>query len=167
MFCSERVCYKTTIVHCADGYQVYLNLRNSNIIQSSRLNETDQIPFIAPGVLFLQSPHYDRFYRYRRNEFCIYDISLPDCPSERVVVDNALHYTQLLEQRHRYNVCSDYLQFFMGSSVSEKYCNSELSRLKLEIPQTRFQAVFWTDTSINRKGFKLRVSCANHLKSTR
>ena len=166
------MCYKTTVVHCSDGYLIYLNKRNPLIIQSSCSNETNDIPPVSPGVRFLQSPRYDctiphlnRFFRYRRSEFCLYDISMPDCPSGKVVIDNTLHYIQQLEQRHRYHICSDYLQFFTNSSSSEKYCDSELSRLKLEIPQTHFQAVFWTDTSINRQGFKLKVSCADYMEN--
>lgn len=165
--CSERVCYKTTVVHCSDGYHIYLNRRNPQVILSSCLDETNYIPLASPDVRFLQSPRYDctnpQLNRYRKDEFCLYDISLPNCSSGKVVIDNMLFNTQQLEQHHRYYICSDYLQFFTNSSASKKYCGSDLSRLKLEIPQTRFQAIFWTDSSINRQGFKLRVSCANHM----
>lgn len=163
---SERVCYKTTLEQCEDGYHIYLNKRNLLTLQSSCPNETDTIPFTPTGELYLQSPRYgcknqnnNRPLRYRKSEFCLYNISLPNCTSGQVVIDNDLHYTQEIERQQRYRICTDYLQFFSDSFVSKRYCDTELSRTKLEIQSTQFTALFWTDTSINKLGFKLRVSC--------
>jgi hypothetical protein len=166
---NERVCYKTTVVQCADGYRVYLNRRNQERLQFSCPNETITVPLSPSGERFLQSPRYDcrkvmygtrnKFFRYRKSDFCLYDVSIADCPSGRVVIDNELHNMQEVERRQRFHMCSDYLQFFTNTTASDRYCDSELSRLKLELPVTRFTALLWTDTSINKLGFKLRVSC--------
>jgi hypothetical protein len=165
------VCYKTTVLRCEDGYRIYLNRRNPLTLQSACPHESDALPLAPSNGVFLQSPRYgcrnsilereNNFFKYRKSEFCLYDVSLPNCTSGRVVIDNELHNTQELERRQRYRICSDYVQFSTSSTSSEKYCDSELSRLKLEIPSTHFTALFWTDTSYNKLGFKLRVSCVN------
>ena len=154
------------MLQCPESYEVYLNYRNIQTLRSSCPNETDSIPQSPFGGVFLQSPRYDcrntllnRANKYRKSEFCLYDVSLPECLSGRVVIDNDLHLTQEMERRQRYRICSDYLQFFTENSASKRFCDSELSRLKLEIPNTRFTALFWTDTSYNKLGFKLHVSC--------
>jgi hypothetical protein len=166
--CSERVCYKTTVYQCQDGYRIYLNRRNPHNLLSPCANETDEIPPSPLGGRFLQSPRYgcfnspdnNNFMNYRNSEFCLYDLSLPECTSGRLVIDNALHYTQEMERRQRYHICTDYLQFFTDGTPYQRFCDSELSRLKLEIPNTRVTVLFWTDTSYNKLGFKLRVTCA-------
>ena len=151
---------------CEDGYHIYLNRRNLLTLQASCPNETDELPELPTGERFLQSPRYgcvnpenDRQLRYRKSELCLYRISMPECTSGKIVIDNELHYTQEIERWQRYNICTDYLQIFADSFVSERYCDTELSRSRLEIPATEFTALFWTDTSVNRLGFKLRVSC--------
>lgn len=166
------MCYKTTVLQCEDGYRVYLNKRNLEKLQSNCANETDAVPTSPSGDRILQSPrygcrkpHYDKFFPYRRNEFCLYDISVPNCPSGRVIVHNNEHYTQELEQRQRYRICSDYLQLFTESTAYSRYCESELSRINLEIPATHFTALFWTDTSVNELGFRLSVSCVTDQNS--
>ena len=162
---SERVCYKTTVLQCPDSYQVYLNLRNPDTLATSCPNETNSVPQSQLGGLFLQSPRYmcssreNNFFKYRKSEFCLYKLSLPECLSGKVVIDNDLHMTQEMERRQRYHICSDYLQFFTENSASKRYCDSELARIKLEIPSTQLTALFWTDTSYNKLGFKLHVSC--------
>ena len=160
------------MAQCADGYRVYLNRRNLETLQLSCPNETNVAPISPSGGRFLQSPRYDcrkgagnKFFMYRRSDFCLYDISISDCPSGRVLIDNGLHYTQEIERRQRYHMCSDYLQFFTNSTTSDRFCDSELSRIKLELPVTQFTALFWTDTSVNRLGFKLRVSCLDQKES--
>lgn len=159
------MCYKTTVAQCVDGYRVYLSRRNQQTLQSHCENETDLVPESSSGGRFLQSPHYScekpPYNKYHNSEFCLYDISIPDCPSGRVIVDNELHYTQELEQRQRYHICSDYVQLFTDSTASDRYCDTELSRIKLELPTTQFTALFWADISFNKLGFKLRVSCVN------
>ena len=161
------MCYKTTVFQCPDGYRIYLHPRNSETLPSSCTNETDEIPTAPFGGRFLQSPHYEcvnpsenTILNYRKSEFCLYDLSLPECASGRIVIDNDLHYTQEMERRQRYHICTDYLQFFTDTTPYKRFCDSELSRLKLEIPSTRVTAIFWTDTSHNKHGFKLRVTCA-------
>lgn len=166
---SERVCYKTTVLQCGDGYRIYLNKRNFQKLQSKCPNETDSVLTSPSGDKVLQSPRYgcrkppfnrrNIFFPYRRKEFCLYDVSVPDCPSGRVRIHNDEHYTQELEQRQRYHICSDYLQMFTDTAASKRYCDSELSRINLEIPATRFTALFWTDTTVNQLGFRLSVSC--------
>ena len=167
------MCYRTTVAQCEDGYHIYLNKRNLETLQMSCPNETNEIPLSSSSsaARFLQSPRYscqkppygrrDNLFTYRKSDFCLYDIFIPDCPSGRVVIENKMHYTQELERRHRYHICSDYLQFYFNATASKRYCDTELSRIELEIPTTHFRALFWTDTSFNKLGFKLRVSCVH------
>lgn len=154
------------MAQCDDGYRVYLNRRNLESLQLSCPNETNDVPISPLGGRFLQSPRYDcrkgadnKFLMYRRSDFCLYDISIADCPSGRILIDNELHNVQEIERRQRYHMCSDYLQIFTNSTTTDRFCDSELSRIKLELPVTQFTALFWTDTSVNKLGFKLRVSC--------
>lgn len=170
MCCSERLCYRTTVYQCDDGYRIYLNKRNFQRLKSACPNETKTVLTSPSGDRILQSPRYGcrkppqsrtTFYPYRKREFCLYDISIPDCPSGRVRIHNNEHYAQELEQKQRYHICTDYLEIFANSTSSEQFCDSELSRINLEIPATRFTALFWTDTSVNKLGFRLSVSCVN------
>ena len=160
--CSTRVCYRTTVTKCDGEYSVYLSNHTEETPCAGESNELLPVSN-SSNAIFLQSPRYgcgnkDDF-TYRNNEFCLYDISIANCTSGMVVVDNELHFAQELEQKLRNNICSDYLQFYYGSSSSARYCSSDLSRLKLEIPATDFTAIFWTDASITKLGFKLRVRC--------
>ena len=127
---------------------------------------TTELPLVNRSSTdrFIQSPRYgcekdDHLHTYRKSDLCLYNVSIPDCASGKLVIDNKLHESQELERRIR-NVCSDYVQFYHGKSCSVRYCGTELSRINLEIPATNFLAVFWTDTSYNKLGFKLRVRCA-------
>ena len=167
--CSHRVCYRTTVAWCDDGYRVYLNRRNLDTLVTSCPNESNAFPISSQNESFLQSPRYgcykseedEQFFTYRKSDFCLYNISVPNCASGKVIIDNELHNTQELERKLRDHICSDYLQFYYENESSLRYCGTELSRIKLEIPTSQFLAVFWTDTSINKLGFKLRVRCLN------
>ena len=137
----------------------------TEMIRTTESNGTDRI---------LQSPRYGcrkgrgsgNHYAYRRSDLCLYNVSIPNCESGSLIIESASDNDQELEGRLRNEngqiICSDYLQFFYGSSRTKRYCGTELSLLlPLEIPATQFMAVFWTDPAINKLGFKLRARCLN------
>ena len=71
--------------------------------------------------------------------------------------------TQLLEERNNdTNTCRDYLQFYgEGGYLSRRYCGNELGDRDelVTIPSTNVLAVFWSNFSKYRTGFKLVAAC--------
>ena len=102
--------------------------------------------------------------RYRKSEFCLYNISIPDCWAGVVTVESSVD-VQSLQERDDDGKCRDYLQFFSGSFTSQRYCGSELSTsegFELTVPSLQFLAVFWTDSGVNAPGFQLTASCPSN-----
>ena len=158
---SERVCYKTAVDKCEDGYRVFLNRRNFSALRTLCPDESEELRGFASERTF-QSPRYDcinsknRTYRYRSSEFCLYNVSISDCESSVIVVEKS---GDLQEMDNSGDMCSDYLQLYW-SSGTRRFCGSDLSgELQLTIKDTHFMAVFWTNTKGNRQGFKLRARC--------
>ena len=169
---SQRLCYKTTVDKCGNGYRIFLNKRNFNGLQRSCPLETQDLRSLTETERLLQSPRYGcrkgrgsgNHYGYRRSDLCLYNVSIPSCESGRLLIESATDNDQELEARLRDEngdvVCSDYLQFYYGNSSTQRYCGTELSLMfPLEIPATQFLAVFWTDPAVNKLGFKLRARC--------
>ena len=168
-FFSHRVCYKTSVDQCGNEYRIFLNRRN---LKRSCPLETEDLRSITETEKLLQSPRYGcrkghgsgNHYGYRPSDFCLYNVSIPSCESGSLLIESATDNDQELETRLRDEnndfVCSDYLQFYYGNSSTQRYCGTELSlMLPLQIPDTQFLAVFWTDPSVNGLGFKLAVRC--------
>lgn len=119
------------------------------------------------NTVFFNSPRYmcstSRRLRYRKNEFCLYNISIPDCPSGLVRI-YPTNSEQRLQDRDD-NGCTDYVQFFAGSYVSPRFCGNELSvgeGFELKVPSLQLLALFWTDGSDHKTGFQLVATCANN-----
>ena len=149
-------------------YYIYAKRRNLQGLQNSCPEESVLLRTTDNSNRILQSPRYgctrgrkSRKYFYRRNEFCLYNVSIPECESEIIIIEREeSNVWQELQGRSAENRCSDYLQFYYGNVSTHRYCGTELSPLQLRtIPATQFLAVFWTDPAINKIGFKLRARC--------
>ena len=169
---SHRVCYRTTVDLCDTQYRLYLNRRNFNGLLKNCPNETEHLHASQSEVIF-PSPRYQcqkkngRIYRYRNKELCLYNISVPNCGSGRVFIQQVENKPQELEDRLEINdECVDYLQFFYDSSEgnsvkrTNRFCGTELNEQShIPLPTTNFLALFWTDTLHNSVGFDLRAIC--------
>ena len=92
-------------------------------------------------------------YNYRKNEFCLYNVSIPNCESGFLMFESLSGNIQPREN----GKCSDYLQIFYGNSRTDTLCGDEVPPI---IQTTQFLALFWTDPSTNDfGGFKLRAKC--------
>ena len=132
-------------------------------------------------VIIYGSPRYQcrkrngRFYQYRNRELCLYNISVPDCKSGRVLIQQAEGSPLQLEGRGENGNCIDYLQFYYDSrgrnsiEHTNRFCGVELkSRTDddtIVLPTTNFLALFWTDTQNNYVGFGLRARCQGGIES--
>ena len=159
---------------CGTDYRVYLNQRNlerekrncpqeSEDILTADSNDTERI-FQSPRYGCRKGRGTGNLYAYRKNDLCLYNVSIPVCENGSLLIESASESDHEIEDRMRdesgRTVCSDYLQFFYGNSRTIRYCGTDLSLLlPLEIPATQFMAVFWTDSEVNKLGFKLRASC--------
>ena len=173
---SRRVCYRTTIDKCGNQYRVYLNRRNFANLQKKCKTERENLAEGEDFVVF-PSPRYNctkksgHTYMYRRSELCLYNISISNCESGRVIIESPSRdeFQQELQGRKQSdnefnNTCIDYIQFYysIGNSTAKttRYCGTELSHpLDITIPATQFMAVFWTDLTGNYVGFHLRATC--------
>ena len=154
-------------------YYIYVKRRNLQSLKNSCPEESEPLRTTDNSNRILQSPRYgctksrkSRRYFYRRNEFCLYNVSIPECESERIIIErevrNESSVWQELQGRSAENRCTDYLQFYYGNVSTHRYCGTEVSPLHgqlLTIPATQFMAVFWTDPAINKLGFKLKARC--------
>ena len=176
---SHRVCYRTTIDKCGNQYRVYLNRRNFASLNRKCDNERESLlgNVTENSMIVFASPRYNcikkrgNMYPYRHNEFCLYNVSIPDCESGRMVIKSPGNnqFRQELQERTQSDdglngTCADYLQFYydIGDSTvkTSHYCGTELSHpLEIEIPATQFMAVFWTGPTNNYLGFHLRARC--------
>ena len=159
---------------CGNDYRIYLNLRNLTGIQRKCPHESEIIPTTESdgSDRLFQSPRYGcrkgrgsgNLYGYQRSDLCLNNISIPNCDSGSLLIESSSGNDHEIEGRVRdengHFICSDYLQFFYGTSKTERYCANDLTlKLPLVIPATRLMAVFWTDPAINDLGFNLRASC--------
>ena len=174
---SRRVCYRTTVDLCDSQYRLYLNRRNFNGLLKNCPNETEHLHASQSEVIF-PSPRYQcqkrngRIYRYRNKELCLYNISVPNCDSGRVFIQQVENKPQELEERLENGECVDYLQFFYDSSESNsvkrtnRFCGTEFNQQShFILPTTNFLALFWTDTLNNSVGFALRATCLSSSES--
>ena len=156
------VCYKTAVDRCNDEYRVYLNKRGL----SRTCNDSHVLAENGDSEIFFESPRYmcerkkGRYFTYRRSDLCLYNISITDCESGRVIVEHPERDEPNLEEKNNDGICVDYLQFYYDSynSRTGRFCGTELRNLTV-IPATQFLAVFWTDTKRNTAGFNLRARC--------
>lgn len=172
---SARVCYRTVVDECSDGYRIHLNRRNGKQRDISCLSETEQRQTVliqnGDSSHIFQSPRFgcqnerNKTYMYRKSELCLYNISIPDCLSGAITLDvssdaQGLQARTATDSGEDDAVCTDYLQLYYGSTSTQRFCGDDLSlMLPLQIPTTEFLAVFWTDPSVNALGFKLRARC--------
>lgn len=163
---SQRVCYKTSVYQCDYEYRVYLNQRNFTVLQNQCPEESDDLRTALGNTKLISSPRYactrintNRLMKYRKSDFCLYNISISDCPSHTVIVKSSRGLQRLQERDEASGRCRDYLQFYTDQ-FSERYCGSELTGLDLLISSDQFMAVFWTDSANNAPGFELTASCA-------
>ena len=179
-FPSHRVCYRTTIDLCGTECRLYLNRRNFQGLRDSCPSETEVLSTSDTEVIF-QSPRHQcrkrngRFYQYRNRELCLYNISVPDCKSGRVLIQAVEDNPLQLEERGDNGKCMDYLQFYYDSrernsiEQTNRFCGVELkSRTDddpIVLPTTNFLAVFWTDTQNNYVGFGMRARCQPGMQS--
>jgi hypothetical protein len=171
---NQHVCYKTTVYECNDSdYRVYLKPRNMTVLQNQCPGESptgDLRQISHSNTVVFNSPRYGcinpnkKRLRYRKSEFCLYNISIPDCWAGVVTIESSVDM-QSLQERDDDGKCRDYLQFFSGSFTSQRYCGSELSTsegFELTVPSLQFLAVFWTDSGVNAPGFQLTASCPSN-----
>ena len=171
---SQRICYKTTVDQCGSEYRIHLNLRNEAGLQRQCPQESEELrTAMANGSeRYFQSPRYGcrkgrgsgSLYNYRPNEFCLYNVSIPNCESGFLVLESFSGNNHQIEEQMRDEsgnlICTDYLQLFYGDSKTEKLCDNDLTlKLPLTLPTTQFIALFWADPATNDLGFKLRVKC--------
>lgn len=117
------------------------------------------------------------FHNYRPREFCLYNISIQNCQSGRVLIETQEQDPPVQEQdppvveeRDVNGTCSDYLQFYYkvdnSTAKTRRYCGVDFDAPILDvIPSTQFIAVFWTDISHSYLGFSLRVRCQEQVSS--
>ena len=168
LFLSGKMCFRTTVYDCNSSYYLHLKRRNVTNLHrrcpsedpSGRLSHTS-------SSVFFNSPQYmcrnkrGRLLKYRKKEFCLYNVSVSDCPSGMVEVK----LTSGEQSLHSSAECGqDYIQFYAGSFRSRRFCGRDLGlgerreRLLL-IPSTQFLAVFWTSHADHATGFSLVASC--------
>ena len=151
---------------------MFLNRRNIKGLQRICPHETEALRSLSESDVLLQSPRYGcrkgrgsgKLYGYRNSDLCLYNISIPSCVNGTILVESISDSDHEIEPAIRNKdgniVCTDYLQIYHNSSTSQlRYCANDLSLMQLQIPATQFLAIFWTDTSVNEPGFKLRASC--------
>ena len=131
---------------------------------------TGDLPISHSNRVVFHSPRYgcinprNKQLNYRKSEFCLYNISIPECWVNATTIQPSQNI-QSLQERDDNGVCRDYVQFFWGSSFSPRYCGSELSveeNFNLTVPSLQFLAVLWTDSASseeNGPGFDLTASC--------
>ena len=173
-FYSQRICYKTTVDKCGLDYRIYLNKRNIENLQQTCPSESIDIITLTENATdrLFQSPRYrcrkgrgsGALYQYRRSDFCLYNVSIPNCESGWLTIESAMANDREIEQRMKAEngeyTCTDYLQLFYGNSKTENFCDNDLTlKLPLHIPATQFLAIFWTDPSTNEDGFEIRAKC--------
>ena len=129
--CSRKICYRTTVDMCGTEYReyrLYLNKRNFQGLLRNCPNERQDLLAQGTEVVF-QSPRFQcrkrnrRFYQYRNRELCLYNISVPNCVSGRVHIQQAESTPPELEERAENGKCLDYLQFYYGQGNSIKHTN--------------------------------------------
>lgn len=165
------MCYKTWVYQCdtehSKEYRIYLNQRNLSTLQKQCPQETDDLITSGDGnTVHFNSPRYgctksnNKPFNYRKREFCLYNISIPECTSGMVVVRSSGELQSLQERDEESGRCRDYVQFYSDQFTSQEYCGRELTDLELLIPSHQFMAVLWTDLVINAPGFQLSTTCA-------
>ena len=163
---------------CGTEYRLYLNRRNFQGLRDICPSETEALLLSETEVIF-QSPRYQcikkngKFHKYRNRELCLYNISVPDCKSGRVIIQQAEEDPLQLEERGDNGKCMDYLQFYYDSrernsiEQTNRFCGMELKSRpdNIVLPTTNFLAVFWTDTQNNYVGFGMRAICQERMQS--
>ena len=132
-----------------------------------KCNESDRLTETGEDVLF-RSPRYTctkghKKLDYRSYDFCLYNISLPNCESGRVQIETPEQDIPEVQER-KDGVCQDYLQFYYNynnsTSKTRAFCGSDFNvTIVADIPTTDFVAVFWTDFRANFRGFELLARC--------
>ena len=103
----------------------------------------------------MSSPRHGCNKPYRNREFCIYNVSMPQCK-------NGLRIERAGTEQDLYEVasCSDYLEFdFPGGIGHKRICGTDIRDYEKDVTATSFLAVFWTDYKDRSSGFELAVSC--------
>ena len=171
---SHRACFRTTVLRCSNEFRIFLKRRNFGKLKTLCPKDSQALRPIGPQTRIFSSPRFGCLkrsgnrYAYRRSELCFYNITIPNCESNVVIVERSnetepgsnRELLQKIEERTPNQECNDYLQLYYGTSSTQKYCGNDLSQsLHLLIPTTHFLAIFWTNSADNELGFHLRASC--------
>ena len=107
-------------------------------------------------TLRMSSPRHGCHKYYRNREFCIYNVSMPQCTNGLRIESASIHEMDLYEDAS----CSDYLEFdFPGGIGRDKICGTDIDDYERDVTATSFLAVFWTDYKDHSSGFDLAVTC--------
>lgn len=95
-----------------------------------------------PGSVTLRSPGYcNNKLNYMNNMFCVYNISVSNCNSNRIVIRSVDDSSSLSDG----DTGEDYLWMDFGSDYTREWTGDELGTISETAPSSSFHAVLWSN----------------------
>ena len=136
---------------CGSDQTLKCSLRNRANIHPDVING-------MPGSVTIRSPGYNKL-NYMNNMFCVYNVSVSNCNSNRVVIRSADDTSSLSDG----DTGKDYLWMDFGSGYTREWIGDELGTISETAPSSSFYAVLWSDRRrfSSRGMFEIEASCDN------